>query len=403
MHKYKKLSKIILIELIISIFFVICMIINIKIQNKQYEKILNEKVANIATVVKEKYPNIDERELIEVIKNNNNVDNTLLEKYGYTTDLSYMNEIKNIQNKNTIIDTIIIIFFGVLQVIIFEIYQNKKNIEINQINSYLKELNKKNYKLEIEENDEDDLSKLRNELYKTTILLKEVAENSEKEKTQLSNSLADISHQLKTPLTSIRIMLDNIYENPEMNEKIRQEFIQDISRQVDWITSLVISLLKLARFDAGAIIMNDSEFKIKKLIDDVILNLSILLDIKNIKIIENVDENIISKLDYNWQKEALTNILKNAIEHSDNGSNIFIEAENSSLFLKIRIKDEGDGISKEDKKHIFERFYKANKSSENSIGIGLALSKTIIEKESGTIKVISELGKGTTFEIEYMR
>lgn len=403
MHKYKKLSKIILIELIISIFFAICMIINIKIQNKQYEKILNEKVANIATVVKEKYPNIDERELMEVIKNNNNVDNTLLEKYGYTTDLSYMNEIKNIQNKNTIIDTIIIIFFGLLQVTIFEIYQNKKNIEINQINSYLKELNKKNYKLEIEENEEDDLSKLRNELYKTTILLKEVAENSEKEKTQLSNSLADISHQLKTPLTSIRIMLDNIYENPEMNEKIRQEFIQDISRQVDWITSLVISLLKLARFDAGAIIMNDSEFKIKKLIDNVILNLSILLDIKNIKIIENVDENIISKLDYNWQKEAFTNILKNAIEHSDNGSNIFIEAESSSLFLKIRIKDEGDGISKEDKKHIFERFYKANKSSENSIGIGLALSKTIIEKESGTIKVMSELGKGTTFEIEYMR
>ena len=234
-------------------------------------------------------------------------------------------------------------------------------------------------------------------------MLRESAENSEKEKTNLSNSLADISHQLKTPLTSIRIMLDNIEENPNMDEKTRNEFIEEISRQIDWISSLVISLLKLAKFDAGAIIMQDTQINVKKLIDNVINNLAIMIDIKNIKIEEKIDEDVILRADYNWQLEALTNIIKNCIEHSKEDSKIKIEVENNSIFVKIKITDEGEGIAKEDLSHIFERFYKSKQASENSIGIGLPLAKTIIEKENGYIKIDSELGKGTTFEIKYLK
>ena len=112
------------------------------------------------------------------------------------------------------------------------------------------------------------------------------------------------------------------------------------------------------------------------------------------------EENIILKADYNWLLEAFTNIIKNAIEHSNENSKIYIEAENNSLFVKVKVRDEGEGIEKEDIKHIFERFYKAKKSSETSIGIGLSLAKTIIEKENGYIKVNSEIGKGTEFEIK---
>ena len=254
-----------------------------------------------------------------------------------------------------------------------------------------------------EENDNSELSKLRNELYKTTILLKETAEQSEKEKENLSTAIADISHQLKTPLTSIRIMLDNISDNPDMEKEIREDFLSDISKQIDWISSLVISLLKIAKFDAGTIKMENKEINVKDLINNVIENLAIIIEVKEIKIITNIDESATFIADYKWQLEALTNILKNAIEHSRQSSKIYITVENTSLFLKIKIQDEGQGISKKDLKHIFERFYRTQNSSENSIGIGLALAKTIIEQNNGYIKVDSEIDKGTTFEIRFLK
>ena len=127
------------------------------------------------------------------------------------------------------------------------------------------------------------------------------------------------------------------------------------------------------------------------------------LDVKNIKIISNIDEAATINADYNWQLEAITNIIKNAVEHSSDNSNIYINVENTSVFVKIQIKDEGEGISKKDINHIFERFYKSKNSSENSIGIGLSLAKTIIEKANGYIKVESEEEKGTMFEIKYLK
>ena len=149
--------------------------------------------------------------------------------------------------------------------------------------------------------------------------------------------------------------------------------------------------------------MRDEEINVKKLIQNIISNLAILIDIKDIKIEENISEQITLFADYNWQLEALTNIIKNCIEHSFDGGKIKIEAESNSVFTKIIIADEGEGIEKKDLNRIFERFYKSAKSSENSIGIGLALAKTIIEKERGYIKVESEVGKGTKFEIKYLK
>ena len=188
-----------------------------------------------------------------------------------------------------------------------------------------------------------------------------------------------------------------------MDNHTKAEFIQEISKQIDWISSLIISLLKLAKFDAGSIVMNDTEINIKKLIDNVLENLGIMLELKNIRVEEKIDDNVIIKADYKWQLEAITNIVKNAIEHSKENSCIHIEVENNSIFVKIKIIDEGEGIEKEDLKHIFERFYKAKKSSESSIGIGLSLAKTIIEKENGYISAKSKIGKGTEFEIKYLK
>lgn len=394
----------------IKIFIVLAIIIGIinftiiYIREKIYIKTVNTAILNIVESVREKYPEVDETKIISTLKNENNkMDENALKKYGYESERIYLEQLKQEFKHSTIIYIVAEAFGTSIILVAFILYIKKENKKVEAINEYLNKVNNGNYELEILENSNDELSKLRNEIYKTTILLRETAETNKKESKSLSDSLADISHQLKTPLTSMRIMLDNIEDNPGMDEDTKNDFLHSISNQVDWMSSLVISLLKLSRFDAGMIIMNNESINLKKIINDVIKKLSIMAEVKDITIILNIDDKIEYNADYKWQIEAFTNIIKNAIEHSKENSKIIIQAEQSSIFTKIIIQDEGEGISNKDIKHIFERFYKAKNSSENSIGIGLALSKSIIEKENGLISVKSEEGKGTKFIIKYLR
>lgn len=400
----KEKNKILIFGLCYIIIAIFVFLMLSQIQYEKYTNQMNIVIAEIVDKIVEKYPDIEEEEIIKILNGTEQSQKKyILEKYGYTQNTVAIEKISKERSSFIKIDIVIIIAGGIVVTIVLLSYNKKREEKISDINSYIGKVNRGNYELKIEENGEDELTKLRNELYKTTVLLRETAENSEKEKTNLSNSLTDISHQLKTPLTSIRIMIDNIQNNPDMDEKTRNEFIEDISKQIDWISSLGISLLKLAKFDAGSIVMRDEEINVKKLIQNIISNLAILIDIKDIKIEENISEQITLFADYNWQLEALTNIIKNCVEHSFDGGKIKIEAESNSVFTKIIIADEGEGIEKKDLNRIFERFYKSAKSSENSIGIGLALAKTIIEKERGYIKVESEVGKGTKFEIKYLK
>lgn len=401
--KRKTLIKVLLTNIVIVLLFIIIFVVVIKMQNKVYSKIVNEKINDIINNVMEKYPEVKEEDILKIINNRDDSSENILEKYGYDDELSYIKELRENINKNLINTAVLIGIFGIASLSIFMRYVLIQEKELKEINEYIKEVNNKNYSLKIEDNKDGELSRLRNELYKTTVILREAAENSEEEKEKLSIAIADISHQLKTPLTSIRIMLDNISDNPDMPQEIREDFIQDISKQVEHMSSLVISLLKTAKFDAGTIKMENEETDAKKLIDSVINNLAILIEIKEIEVITKIDEKAIFIADYKWQQEALTNILKNAIEHSQPKSNIYIIVENTSIFLKIKIKDEGQGIEQKDLKHIFERFYKAKNCNEDSIGIGLSLAKTIIEQNNGYIKATSEVGKGTLFEIKYIK
>lgn len=401
--KRKTLIKVLLTNIVIVLLFIIIFVVVVKMQNKVYSKIVNKKINDIINNVMEKYPEVKEEDILKIINNRDDSSENILEKYGYDDELSYIKELRENINKNLINTAVLIGIFGIASLSIFMRYVLIQEKELKEINEYIKEVNNKNYSLKIEDNKDGELSRLRNELYKTTVILREAAENSEEEKEKLSIAIADISHQLKTPLTSIRIMLDNISDNPDMPQEIREDFIQDISKQVEHMSSLVISLLKIAKFDAGTIKMENEEIDAKKLIDSVINNLAILIEIKEIEVITKIDEKAIFIADYKWQQEALTNILKNAIEHSQPKSNIYIIVENTSIFLKIKIKDEGQGIAQKDLKHIFERFYKAKNCNEDSIGIGLSLAKTIIEQNNGYIKATSEVGKGTLFEIKYIK
>ena len=282
-------------------------------------------------------------------------------------------------------------------------YLRKRDRKINQITQYINQIKNRKYDLDINENSEDELSNLKNELYKITVMLKEESEISKKDKDNLKMSVEDISHQLKTPLTSITIMLDNLKDNPNMDENTKQKFIFEISKQIDWINWLVISMLKLSKLDANVVQFYEEKINLKKFIDEIIKNLEIPIEIKNQQIDIEGNESASFVGDYKWQQEAVTNIIKNCIEHNKENGKIYIKYEENTLFTKITIRDEGEGMTKEDLKHIFERFYKGQNSSENSVGIGLALAKNIIEKNNGMISCKSELDKGTEFVIKYMK
>ena len=379
---------------------------------KQYKTVtitLNEKIAEIMGKISESNPEIDSREIIEILNSAKNTEQyekgqTELSKYGIEIDK--INSIKLIENQmktNLKLNILIIVLFSILWMTIIVLYLRKRDKKIKQITNYINQIKNKKYDLNIEENTEDELSNLKNELYKITIMLKEESEISKKDKENLKMSVEDISHQLKTPLTSITIMLDNLKDNPNMEEKTKQKFIFEISKQVEWINWLVISMLKLSKLDANVVLFYDEKINLNKFIGEIIKNLEIPIEVKNQKIIIDGNENVSFIGDYKWQQEAITNIIKNCIEHNANNGTIYINYEENSLFTKITIRDEGEGISKEDLKHIFERFYKGKNSSENSVGIGLALAKNIIEKNNGMINCKSELDKGTEFVIKYMK
>ena len=248
---------------------------------------------------------------------------------------------------------------------------------------------------------EDELSILKNELYKVTIKLKEDAENSKQAKKDLKDTLADISHQLKTPITSILIILDNIIDNPDMDKNTREDFIRDIKRELLNMNFLALNLLKLSKLDSNTVHFLKKEVSLNEIVTSSIKNVSPLCDLKNITIIKNLESGIKINCDLNWQVEAITNILKNCVEHSNENSKIDIMTTANKVYASIEIRDYGQGISQKDLPHIFERFYKGTSSSSNSIGIGLSLAKKIIESNNGLIMVDTSK-KGTTFTIKYL-
>lgn len=400
-----KSKKVTIPIIVLSIIMIVISSMILKNKEQEYQKIVNESIAEIVGKIKEEYPNVKEEEIIKILNESasSKGENTL-QKYGINIkENPAIEAMENQEQEIMIINVVSIGVSVILLLIIVNIYYHSRNKKIQEIIKYIEAINNKNYDLKIAENTEDDLSNFRNELYKIAIMLKEQASQSINDKKALQTSLEDISHQLKTPLTSISIMLDNIRENPNMDEHTRQEFIYEISRQINWINWLVISLLKLSKLDSNTAVFVQKEIKVEDLINNVVKNLAIPIDIKQQNVIVNGSSDVMFVGDYNWQLEALTNIVKNCIEHTVENKNIYINWEENNFYTKIAIKDEGVGIDKKDVKHIFERFYKGKNSSENSVGIGLALAKSIIEKDNGYIICTSELGRGTTFEIKYMK
>lgn len=367
--------------------------------NYNYNKFIDKTIS----VIKEKYPDISDEEIYDVIKGNGSKKNDYFERYGIDLDKdAVLLENKKLFAGFAVLNIFTVLISIIIITIIFGIRNRNRNNEIENILHLVEEINKKNYSLEIDDLSEDELSILKNEIYKTTLTLKETAENSNKDRLELKNSLEDISHQIKTPLTSIIIMLDNIIEDPEMESEVRNDFIIDIKRNVLSINNLIQVLLKLSKFDSNTIKFIVDDEKIRDIVDDAVRNVDSLCDLRNITINVLTDDDVVLRCDKMWQTEAVTNIIKNCVEHSFENSSIEIEYGDNNIYNYINIRDHGEGIKEKDIPHIFERFYKASGSKSDSYGIGLSLAKKIIENDGGNISVESD-SSGTKFSIRYFK
>lgn len=309
----------------------------------------------------------------------------------------------------TIVATVVTLFFnvvcsvvtfllGVILTLTFYIVTKKRYKKIADLNNYLSLVCAGNYLIDIKDNTEGELSILKNNLYKVIVLLRSKNELLEKDKIYLADSLADISHQLKTPLTSLMVMVDLLKD--EKNIDKQKQFISIIEIQISKIKWLVENLLKLSKLDAGTIKFKKEKIDVLSVITKSLSPFLVQMEMKNISLETTINDFSFTG-DLNWTSEAVENIIKNCIEHTADYGKLNIETGVTNIYSYIKITDNGCGIKKKDLPHIFERFYQGENSSKESVGIGLALAKTIVENQGGTIDVTSEENVGTEFIIKF--
>lgn len=395
-----KNKKTIILIIVIILIYVFSFNMVYLYQENIYKEKYNMFVNNIIYVVKKNYPNVSNKELSDILNGKSNYN--YLNEYGIDVDDEFALISMHKENKKIfIINNVILGSFILVLSIILIINKNYENKKLEEIIHLIEEINKKNYNLNIKGTDETMISKLKNEMYKTVVMLKNDADNSLKDKIIIKTYLEDISHQLKTPLTVINISLDNLIDNPNMDEKNRNEFISKISKEVTNINNLIQNLLKLSKFDVNVINFINKSVSIKEFINKSIDKISLIADLKNINIKVNILNDFNLNIDLNWQIEAISNIIKNAIEHSDENEIIYINVEDNKIYSKIEVINNGT-INKNEMNKIFDRFYTNKKNCSESVGIGLSLAKNIIEKNNGKIDVISNDDK-TIFTIKYYK
>lgn len=287
-----------------------------------------------------------------------------------------------------------------LIVLVFAVFTQKRYRDIEELNNYLSEVCSGNYELAVADNAEGELSILKNNLYKVMILLRTASEEAKKDKLYLADSLADISHQLKTPLTSMMIITE-VLQNEQDAEK-RAGFIKIIEEQLTKMKWLITTLLKLSKIDADTADFIFKELNCKDILAASLKPFALQTEIRQIKINTDI-EPFLFMGDENWSIEAFENIIKNCLEHTEDGGALNITANTTNVYNEFVISDNGCGIAKEDLPHIFERFYHGKNSSAESVGIGLALSKAVFAKENADISVESQEGIGTKFIIRFYK
>jgi signal transduction histidine kinase len=253
--------------------------------------------------------------------------------------------------------------------------------------------------LYIGDSDEGELSILHSEIAKMTLRIREQNDALKKEKKHLADSLADIAHQLKTPLTSVNLILSLLANSPDESQK--KAFLRETEGllvRMDW---LITTLLKLSRLDAGIVVFQREQIEVNSLIHAALRPFLIQLELHNIDLQIDAPKKLIIQGDLNWLSEAIQNILKNCIESTGEMGKLQINCTENPLFTEISIHDSGKGFDQEDLPCLFDRFYRGRKTNASGYGIGLSLCKMIITGQGGTITAKNHLQGGAVFAIRF--
>lgn len=419
-YKNKQAVKSLLLTGVVLVVGVVVYMSWISWYTHKYKNMENTYIRCIMENVINQYPDLDMEEIAIILnKSYGELESSttseefysILRKNGITDNTFYIKDMSDIRNVNIIVSTLIIGVMSVLFIICFYIYLRRRKNAIVQLQDYMDKISRGNYELEINDNSEDELSSLKNSLYKIMVYMKEQADSARIKKVMLAQSVSDISHQLKTPLTSTQVLLDNLNDNPDMEYATRKKFIYEALNQVNGMSWMIVTMLKLSRIDAGVVEFNNENISINKIIEEAVGNLEVIAEIKNVNIEKNIDNrnedelnksDIYIKGDYNWNREALQNIIKNAIEHSNDKGTVKINITDNDVYTAVYITNRGEKLSDKQQKQIFERYYSEAKYEDNSMGIGLPLAKAVIEKQGGYISVESD-DEETVFIVKYIK
>lgn len=297
---------------------------------------------------------------------------------------------------------ILVLAICVVSFLLFLIFTGKRYRAISNLSSQVDSILHGEYNVNLIPDEEGELAVLSSELSKMTLRLREQAEHLENDKRYLSDSLADISHQLRTPLTSIRMIVPRLaQENQSVEQRqANARKIDDLLERTQW---LIATLLKIARLESGTVQFAQEPVPIESLLRSTLEPLEILLDLKSIGLCCKTENHAAFVGDRLWTTEAIGNILKNCIEHCPEGGKLEIRSSENPIYTEILILDNGSGFSAEDLPHLFDRFYRGSNAVKESAGIGLNLSRMIISRQNGTIKAENRTGGGAQFTIRFYK
>lgn len=387
-----------LITIILSIF------VNTLNLNIIKADVIQNNQAIVGNIVS-KYPEL-EKDIVSVITQAKNKENTdlgakVLQKYNYdsSTNLSQEPIVQNNIYKMLKINILFITFVFICLITISFYFFIKIYRDIKDMTDYVYHSSEgREYEMK-NKNQEGQIGILKTEIMKMTTVLKEKVALLHSEKIFLNDTISDISHQLKTPMTSLMLLTDLMYNDLDKEKKI--EFLDRTNAQLSRMDWLIKSMLKLSKLEAKVIDFKTDKVNINELIKRSISPLLVPIELRNISLNINGDKEASYTGDIEWSSEALSNIIKNCIEHTKEGGTLDITYEENPIYSEIIIKDNGEGIDKDDIQNIFKRFYKGKNSKSDSVGIGLAMAKSIIESQNGDIYVKSKKNRGSEFHITF--
>ncbi len=376
----------------INLIFILGLILINLYVSEVYNQKVNQKIDGILTYVVETYPDIEEEEILQILDKEGG--KNILLRYGLDSERDSF-----VEQDLWMLNVVGLLLYLSVLLCLYRGYMSVRRKKVEELIAYIHDMNHRTYEMNLMDYNDNELNVLKNELYQLTVQLKEEAIRNQEGRIKLKDSLADISHQLKTPLTSMLIRI----ENQEKALVVDKKQLREMRREIAHINDLIIAILKLARFDAGVIEFKRQEVKAAFLVEGVVEELSLLSELKDIQIVTAVSEEVMLHCDPQWQTEALSNIVKNAIEHAYEGTKVKILVEQNQLYTTIEVQNYGKIIEPIKLKKIFDRFYRTDEDNKNSVGIGLSLSKMIIMEEGGLIRAFSDEKEGTRFEVKYFK